>query len=322
VLRQWAASKGLPDDDSPEKLIYPLEYAYTPAELSFAALKGADAAVSAVLAAAAQQAGCDFHLALVSIEERGIAEHTDYYESRRRWRSDEEDDDAFEIVEVSERAAILSSWRRPDGSQTELGDLPFEDDELCPPAALAEMQPDEQYFQEATGNEGACPRTYRRAALVLWPQRWWLAVLTQAGLRVTLPYLGELTRRWAESDEDSASAEWQQAHELSGHMLRHWPKQSWYPHQDESPGDAATMLNLLTRLQDTPRIDAFLADISAAGVYRKGDNEAVLVAARLLPPQRIAELIERIIAGNALQALGACADWLARAAAALPTVAR
>jgi predicted 2-oxoglutarate/Fe(II)-dependent dioxygenase YbiX len=317
VLRQWAESTGLPDDDSPEKLIYALEYAYTPAELSFAALKGADAAVSAVLAAAAQQAGCDIHLALVSIEESGIAEHTDYYESRRRWRSDEADDDAFEIVEVSDRAATLSSWHRPDGGQTELVDLPFEDDELCPPDALAELQPDELYFQEATGNEGASfERTYRRAALVLWPQRRWLAVLTQAGLRATLPYLGELTRRWAESDEDAALAVWQQAHELSGHMLRHWPKQSLYYRQDEPPGDAAMMLGLLTRLEDTPRIDAFLVDISAAGAYGKGDNEAMLMAARLLPPQRTAELIERIIAFNAPEALGACADVLARAASA------
>ena len=48
LLRQWVAGKEAPDDDSPEKLIYPLEHAYTPAELAFEALKGADAAVAAV----------------------------------------------------------------------------------------------------------------------------------------------------------------------------------------------------------------------------------------------------------------------------------
>jgi predicted 2-oxoglutarate/Fe(II)-dependent dioxygenase YbiX len=316
VLRQWAESKGLPDDDSPEKLIYPLEHAYTPAELSFAALKGADAAVSAVLTAAAPQADCDLHLALVSIEESGVAEHADYYPSRRRWRSDEEDDE-YEIVEVSERTATLSNWHRPDGGQTELGALPFEDDELCPPDALAEMEPDELYFQEATGNEGASfARTYRRAALVLWPQRRWLAVLAQAGLRTTLPYLAELTRRWEESDKNAAPALWQQAQELSGHMLRLWPRQHRYSYQDGSPGDAATMLRLSTRLHDADSIDAFLATITAAGLYGKGDNEAILMATRLLRQERTAELLERIIAANAPQALGACADLLARAAAA------
>ncbi len=317
VLRHWAERKGLPEDDSPEKLIYPLEHAYTSAELSFAALKGADAAVSAVLAAAAPPAGCDLHLALVSIEESGVAEHTDYYPSRRRWRSEE---DEFEIVEVSERTATLSQWHRPEGGQTDLGALPFEDEELCPPDALAEMEPDELDFQEATGNEGASfARTYRRAALVLWPRRRWLAVLAQAGLRTTLPYLGELTRRWEASGEEAVPALWQQAHELSRHMLRRWPRQHQYSYQDGSPGDAATMLRLLTRLHDAESIDTFLATITAAGVYGKGDNEAILMATRLVRPERAVELIERIIAANAPQALGPCADLLARAAAAAST---
>jgi hypothetical protein len=306
----------LPDDDAPEKLIYPLEHAYTPAELSFAALKGADAAVSAVLAAAAPQAGCDIHLALVSIEESGIAEHSDYYPSHRRWRSAAEEDE-FEIIEVSERTATLSHWQRPDGGPTELGTLPFADEELCPPDALAEMEPDELYFEEATGNEGASfARTYRRAAVVLWPQRRWLAVLAQAGLRTTLPYLAELTRRWEESDENAAPAVWQQAHELSRQMLRQWPRPHYgYSYQHASAGDAATMLRLLTRLRDAESIDAFLTTLTAAGVYEKGDNEAVLMATRLLRPERTAELLERIMAANAPHALGACADLLARAAA-------
>jgi predicted 2-oxoglutarate/Fe(II)-dependent dioxygenase YbiX len=316
VLRQWAESTGLPDDDAPEKLIYPLEHAYTPAELSFAALKGADAAVSVVLAAAAPQAGCDIHLALVSIEESGIAEHSDYHPSHRRWRSAAEEDE-FEIIEVSERTATLSHWQRPDGGPTELGALPFADEELCPPDALAEMEPDELYFEEATGNEGASfARTYRRAAVVLWPQRRWLAVLAQAGLRTTLPYLAELTKRWEESDEVSAPVVWQQAHDLSRQMLRRWPRPHYgYSYQHASAGDAATMLRLLTRLRDAESIDAFLATLTAAGVYEKGDNEAVLMATRLLRPERTAELLERIVAGNAPHALGACADLLARAAA-------
>ncbi len=38
ALRTWASA-----EDEPDKLILPLEHAYTPAELSFGALKGADA---------------------------------------------------------------------------------------------------------------------------------------------------------------------------------------------------------------------------------------------------------------------------------------
>ena len=84
-----------------------------------------------------------------------------------------------------------------------LGDLPFMEDELCPPDAFEDLEPDEQYFHEATGNEGASfERTYRRAALVLWPRARRLAVLNQAGLAVTLPYLGDLTGRWTQSGEE------------------------------------------------------------------------------------------------------------------------
>ncbi|MDE2379594.1 2OG-Fe(II) oxygenase [Bradyrhizobium sp.] len=78
VLRSWAGA-----EDEPDKLILPLEHAYTPAELSFSALKGADAGSASVLVEAAAEADCDLHLALVSIEESGSAEHTGYYRRRR-----------------------------------------------------------------------------------------------------------------------------------------------------------------------------------------------------------------------------------------------
>ena len=62
-------------------------------------------------------------------------------------------------------------------------------------------------------------RTYRRAALVLWPSDRIFAVLSQAGLPVTLPYLDDLTQRWADSAGDRQSPLWREAHDLAGHML-------------------------------------------------------------------------------------------------------
>ena len=320
LLRQWSTGKAAPNDDSPEKLLYPLEHAYTPAELAFEALKGADAAAAAVLVAAASAADCDLHLALVSIKESGSAEYLGSYGSRRRWGADEEDEEDFEVSEVHDRSETLSDWQHPDGSRPALGDLPFMEDELCPPEAFADLEPDEQYFHEATGNEGASfERTYRRAALVLWPRARRLAVLNQAGLAVTLPYLNALTRRWADSGEGPASPLWHEAHELSGHMLRTWPGQvGWYPGRTEAPGDASTLLTLLSHLQDTARIDTLL-DILAAGAYSKGDNEAIVRAAGLLPPERAAVLIEHLIASHAATNLSACGDLLARSVAARVT---
>ena len=116
----------MPADGEPEKLIYTLEHAYTPAELGFGSLKGADAGIAEVVIAATQQSGCDVHLALISIEESGSAEYTgDDYPSRRGRYRDEEDGDEFRVVEVTDRRAVASAWRRSNGEPSPLTDIPI-----------------------------------------------------------------------------------------------------------------------------------------------------------------------------------------------------
>ena len=76
LLRDWSTSAAAPSDKQyPLKLLYPLEHAYSQADLGFDALKGADAAVAGVVIAAAEAADCDLHLALVTVEESGWAEY-------------------------------------------------------------------------------------------------------------------------------------------------------------------------------------------------------------------------------------------------------
>ena len=315
LLQAWCHAKRRPGDASPEKLVYPLEHAYTTAELGFTALKGADAAVAGVLTTAAPQARCDLHLALLTVEESGAADYSESYGSRRgRWGAVE---DEFEAGEVFDRDMTLSNWRRLDGSASPLGDIPVEAEEFSPPDACDDLTPDEEHFHEATGNEGASfERTYRRAALVLWPSERIFAVLSQAGLPVTLPYLDDLTRRWADSGGDRQSPLWREAHDLAGHMLAQWPTQDWHPRKDKASSDTTRMLTLLTQLDNTALIERFLTEVTAASHYDKGDNAAILAALDRLPPPRATALIERIVAGTAITVLGANADLLARAAAA------
>ncbi len=307
ALRNWASA-----EDEPDKLILPLEHAYTPAELSFGALKGADAGIASVLTKAAAEADCDLHLTLVSIEESGSAEHTGY--GGGRWSRDEEDE-KFEVSEVCDRALLLSEWRRPEGGEAGFVDFPFSEDELCPPDAFEDLAPDDEHFHEATGNEGASfERTYRRAGFVLWPAARRLAVLNQAGLGTTLPYLENLTARWATSDPSIQPSLWQEADELSGHMLRSWPRASW--RRDGDDAEAGRMLDLQVRLGNGKRIDEFLAELSAEGHYAASDNEAIVRAAALLPPARATELMVRIVGRNAPAHLSACGDLLLRCVAA------
>ncbi|MBZ4194789.1 MAG: 2OG-Fe(II) oxygenase [Candidatus Contendobacter sp.] len=320
LLRQWAAELAQPDSDAPVKLLYCLEHVYTEAELDFDALKGADTATVAVLVDAAKQADCDVYLALVSISESGSAEYNgDYYRSRRRrWRDDDhhhDNNDQFEVGEIFDHETTISQWRGVNGKRPTWGDFPFDEQELCPPNAFDGLEPDELHFQEATGNEGASfDRTYRRAALVLWPRRQWLAVLNQPGLSATLPYLEELTEGWIASGKNPTSSLWCEAHELAGHMLQTWPLQDRGTWQDGSDSAATRMLNALTWLNDPERIVAVLSDISAAGDYGKSDNPALMQAAGLLPPVQVAELIERIMIRNGAKALAACGDLLMRCA--------
>jgi predicted 2-oxoglutarate/Fe(II)-dependent dioxygenase YbiX len=318
LLQLWAASKRSLDDEMPEKLIYPLEHAYTEAEIGFPALKGVDAAVAGALTTAAQQADCDLHLALLTIEESGAAEYADDYRSRRR-RSEPQ----LEAGEVFDRHVELSEWRLPDGSHSPLGALPVADNELSPPDALEDMEPDEEEFQEATGNEGpSFDRVYHRAALVVWPRGRKLAVLNQAGLHATLPLLGDLAERWAASGESDQSSLWREAHELAGHMLSTWPSERWYRDRGEMLSAGARMLTYLVRLGDTVRLDAFLADVAPGGLHDKRDNDAILAALDRLPPDRSIALLERIVAGAAVASLSTCGDLLARATLGKPRLER
>ena len=157
LLKRWAKAPRSPADGEPEKLIYTLEHAYTPAELGFGSLKGADAGIAEVVVAATRHSGCDVHLALISIEESGSAEYTgDYYPSRRgRYRDDDEGADEFKVVEVTDRRAVASAWRRPDGEPSRLTEIPIMEGEFSPPVSFEELEPDEEHFHEATGNEGA-----------------------------------------------------------------------------------------------------------------------------------------------------------------------
>jgi hypothetical protein len=132
LLQVWVAAKKTPDDDSPEKLIYPLEHVYTPAELGFATLKGADAAAASVLVAAAPQADCELHLTLLSIE--AARPNTDDYGSRRGLQVG-----GIQAGESTKRRLPVR-MEKADGGLI-MARLPIRM-RLSPPDALDDMDPD------------------------------------------------------------------------------------------------------------------------------------------------------------------------------------
>lgn len=318
LLRRWCDGQGPASEGQPIKLVYPLEHAYTPAELSFAALKGADAAAAGVLAAAARDADCDLHVALLRIEESGAAEYSGYSGSRHYRRCRDDDDGSgneFEVAEVLDRSLTLSHWSRPDGGIAVLGSLPFSDAEVCPGDALIDMDPDEQHFEEATGNEGASfERSYQRAALVLWPQSRKLAMLARAGFGASLPTLDGLVAGWVAEGAEPGNATWREAHALVAQMLACWPVRASAQAQ-EGRSALAVVLTHLVRLQDRELIDATLAGAATAGACAAGDNAAIVQALKLLAAPRVGQLLQAMVQANADLHIGACADLLSRASA-------
>ncbi len=304
LLRDW----GNPRHSAPAlplKLVYPLEHAYTEAELGFDTLKGTDAAITAVVSAATRAADCDLFLALASIEEYG------YAECGGDWHEPE-----FEVGEVTESSESLHDWRHPDGTRPAMGALPFCGDEVAPPGAFAAGDDAEPEFSEATGNAGASfERTYQCAALVLWPHANRAAVLAAGGLEVSLPFLGELVRHWEAAGRAPADPLRAQARALAAQIGATWPQQDWARKEASEAGRTRALLDALARLNDPECAAVFLAGQSAVGAYGPHDNEQLAAMLARLPSARAANLLAAIVAGNAPRQPAACADLLGRMSA-------
>ena len=144
---------------APAKVAWLLEHQYSPAGLSFSALKGADAVKVGALIRAAGLAQCAAHLGIVHIGESGAAEpdYDEYaYTSRwNRYRDYEDDEDAeseedddesasFTAVTVDDYWRYVDEWRDLNDVMVEFGPIPLADDELLPQGALDEETPDKK----------------------------------------------------------------------------------------------------------------------------------------------------------------------------------
>ena len=288
-----------------------------PSGTGLRSLKGADAAVADVLVAAASAADCDLHLALVSITESGSAEHIGYYGSRRRRWSDEEDEEDFEVSEVHDRHETLSTGGVPTAASRHWGTCPLWRTNSVRPM-LEDLEPDEQYFHEATGNEGASFEHLPPGGPGAVAAARRLAVLNQAGLRHSaLP--GRTGRALDSKWRRRRIALWREAHELSGHMLRAWPRQvGWYPGRTETRSDAATLLTLLSQPAGYGAYRHFSGH-PRRWCLQQGRQRGDRAGRRSLAAGAGRALLEHLIASQAATNLSACGDLLARSVAARVT---
>ena len=229
-----------------------------------------------------------------------------------RRSGDEPDEDDFEIIEVYDSFQKVGEWRKPDGSQPNLRELGFEEEELCPPDLFSSMDPTDLSFSEATGNEGASfERSYHFAALVLWPKGRALAIVAHsAGLSTTLPLLDDLVRQWQQAEGDASSAARSDALELARHIEQQWPKSEWENSGLSRQGDTANFLTSLSCLGTVETAVEFIERVIIAGAYTKADNEALVRVLEQMSEAGRSELLDRLFRKKAVTCIDACADLL------------
>ncbi len=315
---------------APTKLAWLLEHQYSAAGLSFAGLKGQDAARVQVLRRAAEWAGCAAHLGVVHIEETGPAEpHFDMY-GYGGWHSGRQDDDAsdedevldeqeevalrddFDVIEVSDAWHFVDHWVDAQNRSVDFGTLPLKEDELLPAGALDNAAPDAQRLTEATGNEGASfERSYRRAAIVMWPRNRSADVLLQGGVHAVMPYLQDIAQRC--SLPSASPAERAAARSIAGRIVRAWKREladaNALMHEEEP--SRADMVTALGHMSDAARLEAFINDI-VVRTYDGSENEALAANAALLGARRAGELFSNLARTHVPSRRGKCVDLLSR----------
>jgi hypothetical protein len=193
-------------DDTPTKLVLPLEHAYTEA-LSFDGLKGRD---EEVVAALQDNCGLDLHLVLVEKYEMGSAsggdggyeDDYDRYRGRRGYyHDDDEDEDDYDdyddddygrdddgegaiIDDVCESSITCKKWVAEDGSISDFAGLSVDDDEEClgGEALFDDKEPDRSEYEGYTGNAGpTLEQWYYACVCVMWPKSHSVAISCEAG---------------------------------------------------------------------------------------------------------------------------------------------
>ncbi len=310
-----ALEKALAAKDGPLKIVWLLEHQYTPAGLSFVALKNADAARTKVLTQAASRAGCVAHLGIVHIEEFGIALPIydpdadrgyaryggDYYDDNddEEYSGEDEDDaEDFEVVEVTDGKQFVDEWIDSENRSVSFGPIPLKAGEIVPAGALDEEPADRQRVTEATGNEGASfERSYRRGAVVIWHRRRYPDVLLQAGVGAAVPYL---TEQVAACEAEPANAPLRrETLAVVGRMIDRWQSEleahGWRRGYGlKSAANPSEMLDLLIRLGDARSIESFVGRI-VNEAYDGGENAALTSAMAMLTPSRASDLLSGVV---------------------------
>ena len=255
-------------DHPPEKYVWIMEHDYSEIGRSFATLKNTDAAVARVLSHSADRAECELYMAIVHINEEGIAvPDIDY----GHW----DEMNAAEMVmdELLERSRRLDGWMDRDGRRPSFGTVPLVRQELLPEGALDDAEPDDRLLHEATGNAGmTIEQIYHRAAFVVWPRSKTLDVIRSGGIDAAVAWV-------AEQFDAAGEIAGERIGDLVDRLIEIWPSEPYV--SDEQA--RVKMLRLLAAIRDENLTFRFLRQV-VLNKYDGSENEDLLAALRGIGP--------------------------------------
>jgi hypothetical protein len=247
------------------KLVYLLDYQYTPKGLSWKALKDIDRLRASALSEAAAILDLEIYLALADIREMWDCEIDEpgwgYGSRRRHWEyyEDEEleedgDDEAdVELLELIDDSTIIKHWRDAAGKPAGLPEWSVYSREICWTKATDEFSPFESEYEGFMGNWGnTMERWYHRTAIILWRREdRYIALLEIAPETI----IGELLQM-AEKKKTL-----QQAQELTRHLLPDWSNSN---HSRKVSSSFSPILRLALRLDEQYLARELLYPLSSA----------------------------------------------------------
>jgi len=187
------------DAPDPQWLVYLLDHEYTRNSLDWNHLRGLDRERAGEFLACADHLGLTAHLALADVHETWSTEGDDWgWRGRRRWRDDEEEDDAdvkssnYRLSELIEDEIVLRHWMDRSGKRFEERDKYVPRQMVCWTKAVDQFKPFKSEYEGYMGNYGnTLDRWYHRAAIVLWKREFDLISLFTCDKTEALRIIGE-----------------------------------------------------------------------------------------------------------------------------------
>ena len=301
ILSTWAAT-----GERPRKLVWILEHDYSEAGLGVESLKGIDASVARTLAWAVESSDCALHLAILRIEEEGYPD----YEILYRWGG--EPDESAPIVEVDSGTYTLRGWVACKATaDANLPEIPLNPGEALPSGALDDVEPDEQYLLEATGNSGvSTERSYRRAALVIWPESRAVPVIAQGSIKGAVNYAVRTIK-----GVDASIARGALGSRLVTQLIDVWPAANPYlaPERfmEKTGNNMLRMLRILSDVGNCRQTARFLETV-VTKQYHEELNDLLVPALETIGPAGLQSFLPQFVASNASTNTGGVFNLLIR----------